>query len=93
MLFILWLAVYNLDIKYYNRLLTGAVNALILLERDSTRGRVTDRIQMSIEIARAVERPEVVNWKTGRRLHFTASPALLTFYRIVALILFFGCLF
>lgn len=93
LLLILWRAVYHLDINYYNRLLVGAVNALIHLERASLRGITVKRIRMSTEIARAVDKPSVLHWNSGKRSEFSASPAVLRFYQIVTWMLLIGMVF
>ena len=50
LLILFWIAIWLLDLLYYNRLLLGAVQALIQIESDSTGAPSVDRITLSTEI-------------------------------------------
>lgn len=50
-----WIAIWFLDIFYYNRLLTGAVAALLELEKKSETDHYVSCINMSTRIEQAVE--------------------------------------
>lgn len=49
-----WIAIWLLDFQYYNRLLTGAVVALVDIEKQSTQSSQTNTIQMSTTIENMV---------------------------------------
>jgi hypothetical protein len=80
-----WVAIWILDFAYYNRLLIGAVSALLELEEFSKTNRRIDHINMSTMIGRAV------SGKIKHRLGPTLG--IWSFYGIVAVALFLGCLF
>ena len=68
MYFFGWLAIYFLDIHYYDHLLTGAVNELLALEEKS------DNIKLSTTIKNEVEKG---NFEGRRWFYGTVSIALL----------------
>ena len=51
---VFWLAIWILDFTYYNRLLLGAVKALVRIERESKSSNRTSSIYISTYIERAV---------------------------------------
>lgn len=53
----LWIALAALDFFYYNRLLLGAVDAILNLEKVSQSSATVDRIELSTLIKREVEHP------------------------------------
>ena len=53
MLTIFWIAIWCLDFRYYNRLLLGAVDELLRLERESHTHSHTKEIRLSTGIERA----------------------------------------
>jgi hypothetical protein len=84
-LLLFWIAIWILDFCYYNRLLIGAVSALLELEEHSKKGRRIEHINMSTLIGKAVAR------KIKHRLGPTMG--MWCFYGIVGLALLAGCLF
>jgi len=54
---VFWLAVWILDMRYYNRLLAGAVDALLTIESESS--RFVDRIDLSTKIEARVKSGKV----------------------------------
>ena len=54
LLSLFWVAVWVLDFGYYNRLLLGAVDALIELEKQSVGARYASNIDLSTKIEAAV---------------------------------------
>ena len=52
---LLWIAIWIIDFSYYNRLLVGAVVALMVLEEESKRKTKVYKIELSTMIERAVE--------------------------------------
>jgi hypothetical protein len=50
LLFVFWIAVWVLDMGYYNRLLQGAVDALLIIEKESKASEYVDRIELSTKI-------------------------------------------
>jgi hypothetical protein len=62
-----WIAIWILDFCYYNRLLVGAVDALIQLEREIQSGAVTHSLLLSTRIEAIVaEGKQPDNGKLGR---------------------------
>lgn len=51
---VFWIAIWVIDFKYYNRLLLGAVLAIIDLETASKKSGIVNEIKLSQEIERAV---------------------------------------
>lgn len=49
-----WLAIWVLDLLYYNKLLIGAVRAIVALEEKSDRGAAVENIEMSRVIEKTV---------------------------------------
>lgn len=79
---IFWIAIWILDFTYYNRLLLGAVKALIEIEKQSTEGNRISAINLStlIENAVALEggaEPERRNLSQGRWWFYSLVCALL----------------
>jgi len=79
---VFWVAIWILDFTYYNRLLLGAVKALIEIEKESEASNRTSRINVStyIEQAVALRKPatrEALNLSKGRW----------TFYSLVFILL------
>ena len=54
LLILFWIAIWVLDLSYYNRLLLGAVQALISIEKDSAGSGTVDKIILSTEIDKMV---------------------------------------
>jgi hypothetical protein len=50
-----WVAVWALDLGYYNRLLAGAVDALLIIESESQGSKSVDRIELSTKIEARVK--------------------------------------
>ena len=64
LLMLAWIAIFIIDYFYYNKLLSGAVKAIVKLE-DSTKNQSTP-IQMSREIERSAGNPKaVMKWFYG----------------------------
>ena len=76
---VFWIAVWVLDMGYYNRLLAGAVDALIIIESESKSSQFVDRIELSRKIEDRVKLGSVGN--NGYRM---------TFYVVVFLVLLAG---
>jgi hypothetical protein len=74
-----WVAVWFLDMGYYNRLLSGAVDALLTIESESKNSMLVDRIELSTKIDERVKSGVVGN--NGHRN---------TFYVIVFIALLLG---
>ena len=84
MLMLFWIAIWILDFGYYNRLLQGAVNALIEIENGSCESPKTDKINLSTKIEESVENRKVKNGKVKNNC------ARVLFYSIVLVALFCG---
>lgn len=80
---IFWLAIWILDFRYYNRLLLGAVNALIEIEENSRDGKDPPRIDLSTKIEEAVK----AGWINK---DFGAPSACWCFYSLVMFVLLAG---
>lgn len=78
LLSLFWVAVWVLDFGYYNRLLLGAVDALIELEKQSANGTHARKIDLSTRIEAAVLRG-----KSGRTDPARRTWARWLFYGIV----------
>jgi hypothetical protein len=79
-----WVAIWCLDIGYYNRLLNGAVNAIVALEKDTAPGAsFNGEIRMSQMIEAQFQKPWL-NWKRG------SYNGVIAFYVIVFLLLIAG---
>lgn len=76
---LLWLALAALDFFYYNRLLLGAVDAILKLEEASSTTTTVDRLELSTLIKQEVEH----SWKRWRK----SLRGPLLFYSIVLLCL------
>lgn len=66
LLLFFWVAVWILDMTYYNRLLLGAVDALILIEKESQSSNSVDKILLSTKIEERVRSRQLTN---NRSLH------------------------
>jgi hypothetical protein len=83
-----WIAIWCLDMLYYNRLLSGAVNAIIRLEDQTKPGATFDgQIDMSTAIKQRFKQKVRPPFQRG------ASLGILTFYFIVFGVLVAGFLF
>ena len=78
-LMMFWIAIWVLDQFYYNRLLNGAVAALVALEKDSRGKPHVEAIEFSISIDRYAHKGKVLS-------HFSQC----AFYLIVFTVLFAG---
>ena len=67
LLSLFWIAVWVLDFGYYNRLLLGAVDAIIELEKRSSDTRYVSRIDLSTRIEAAVLRGTSGRAEAARR--------------------------
>ena len=83
-LFAFWIAIWVLDFRYYNRLLTGAVDALLELEDAINSGAEID-FNMSHKIE------DAVRGKAPRKKGTLTGPFL--FYTIVTLVLIVGVVY
>jgi hypothetical protein len=82
-----WIAIWCLDIGYYNRLLNGSVNAIVDLERvTDAKGNFDGEIKMSQTI-------EAQFGKSWLNLKKPSYYGVLAFYSIVLLVLVAGLLF
>jgi small-conductance mechanosensitive channel len=79
LLSLFWVAVWALDLGYYNRLLAGAVDALLAIEKESNGSRLVDRIELSTKIEARVKSGGVSN-----------NAYRITFYVVVFLALLGG---
>jgi len=61
LLSVFWVAVWVLDLGYYNRLLAGAVDALLIIESESQGSKLVDRIELSTKIEARVKSGGVSN--------------------------------
>ncbi len=84
-----WIAIWILDFRYYNRLLLGAVDALLELEKASKVNDYISEIQLSTLIEDAVGG----NHKLNPQEHKIKSAGRNWFYRVVFVALFIGLLF
>ena len=71
LLCVFWVAVWALDLGYYNRLLAGAVDSLLVIEKESHASKFVDRIELSTKIEERVKSGGVGN--NGYRLFFYAA--------------------
>ncbi len=64
---VFWVAIWVLDFAYYNRLLLGAVNALVAIEKASAAGKTTlDRLNLSHDIEDAVANKPSVKGRNSK---------------------------
>ncbi|MEZ5497946.1 MAG: hypothetical protein R3E77_00815 [Steroidobacteraceae bacterium] len=85
-LLIAWMALAVLDLRYYDRMLIGAVVAIHELERKSATSEVVDRIDLSLRIAEAVDldHPTVrYRWLDGRRFYYWAVGLMLAAFVVI----------
>jgi len=88
LLIVFWVAIWVLDFTYYNRLLIGAVDALMAIEDASSRSSRVQRLDLSTRVERIVaERRAPERGKLGR------ETARWAFYGIVMAGLCAGLLF
>jgi hypothetical protein len=80
LLILFWSAVWILDLGYYNRLLQGAVDALLTIESSSVGSPLVDRIELSSRIEQRVTSGKRVDGKGWR----------VAFYVVVLLALLIG---
>ena len=85
LLILFWIAIWVLDLCYYNRLLMGAVQALISIEKDSAGSAPVDRITLSTEIDKMV-----MNTATFQSEQKGSTWGVLVFYIIVTFALSVG---
>ena len=85
LLILFWIAIWVLDLCYYNRLLMGAVQALISIEKDSAGSGTVDRITLSTEIDKMV-----MNKAIFQSEQKGSTLGILAFYAIVAVALILG---
>jgi uncharacterized membrane protein len=82
----LWVALWVLDFAYYNRLLLGAVDALLKVEEASKSGSRLNALTLSRDIEQAVR-----NSRLGSPLdHWARTKGLWAFYLIVLAVLVAG---
>jgi hypothetical protein len=63
---VFWVAIWVLDFAYYNRLLLGAVNALVAIEKASAEGKtMLDRLNLSHDIEDAVANEPTVKGRNS----------------------------
>jgi len=82
-----WIAIWCLDMGYYNRLLGGAVNAIIELEKTTSRQTEFDS---EIKMSRDIEAQFRKTWWNHNKRSYDGVVA---FYAIVLAVLFVGVLF
>src|ERR1700737_1325484 len=92
---IFWLAIWILDFTYYNRLLLGAVNSLMEIEKQSTQGNSVSAINLSTQIENAVAleggaEPERRNLSQGRWWFYSLVFALLLGLMLICIWQFFA---
>lgn len=68
LLSVFWVAIWLLDLGYYNRLLEGAVDALLAIESESHSSKFVDGIELSTKIEASVIRVGTRN--NGYRVAF-----------------------
>jgi len=78
-LLIFWIALFLLDLMYYNRLLLGAVDAILEIESASQKGEFITSLNLSTKIKAAVE-DRSCRWRRSLR-----GPII--FYSLVAVVL------
>jgi hypothetical protein len=87
-----WIAIWVLDIAYYNRLLLGAVSAIFDLEELSRTGRKrVDNIMLSTRISASVAGTMVTQLTLRQRFYLLRGVHI--FYSIVFITLVAGALF
>jgi hypothetical protein len=82
---VFWIAIWVLDFTYYNRLLTGAVKALIAIERESAKANRLSAISLSIEIEDAVKEGTTEPASVGRWVFYTLVFGVLISGAVVSL--------
>ncbi len=82
LLSVFWIAVWFLDLGYYNRLLAGAVDALLVIEKDSPGSMSVDRIELSTKIEKHIE--------SGNGGGFIKNLSRIIFYALVLFALLAG---
>src|SRR5207237_3057019 len=81
----LWIAIWILDFAYYNRLLLGAVQSLVELEKSSKLGTRTPSLSLSTDIEAAVARGGGWSWASLKQ-----AKGRWAFYMIVFFLLAVG---
>jgi hypothetical protein len=84
-MFFFWIAIFFLDIFYYNRLLIGAISAVTDLESKAASGALT-----SINISTLIEEEFKSQALRGKMSSFTG---VLLFYAIVLVVIMAGAIF
>jgi hypothetical protein len=84
---IFWLAMWILDFKYYNRLLLGAVNALIAIEEASKSSSKISELYLSTKIEATVKENKS---PTSRRFLASEKTGRWAFYILVFTVLITG---
>lgn len=82
---LLWIAIWILDFTYYNRLLLGAVQSLVKLEKASQLGTRTDSLFLSADIEAVVAKGDGWSWNSLNK-----AKGRWAFYIIVFLLLAAG---
>jgi hypothetical protein len=88
LLILFWIAIWGIDRLYYNRLLTGAVAALLAIEEESKKGNPSLSINLSTQIEKYVSHPPDRLWD-----RFQAKLGVRLFYFIVLFALSAGGVF
>lgn len=86
LLSIFWIAVWTLDLGYYNRLLLGAVDALLSIERDSKGSKSVVQIDLSTKIEGRIRSGPETSVNSGSR----STTYQKIFYSLVLLALLAG---
>lgn len=68
-LMLFWVAIWILDIRYYNRLLEGSVNAILKLEKNKNEFLVKKEINLSTNIERAFDEKFEHEKKGAQRIY------------------------
>jgi len=93
-LILCWIAIWNLDLRYYNRLLEGSVNAILELEKNKESFLEKKEINLSSNIERAFRQRfehESRNWPSrilnGRNLFYLTVLSALVVILICTIVL------
>lgn len=78
-----WIAVWIIDFRYYNRLLLGAVDAIIDLEERSKEHKHVFHIEISTKIESAVEGKSSLHSKEKQKKYARLSEGRWAFYMII----------
>ena len=85
LLIFFWIAVWILDLGYYNRLLAGAVEAIVAIEKESGCSATVNAINLSTKIEDM--------WKPGRKVKVKNNCTRKAFYIVVFVALLAGLVF